>query len=245
MRDPPLRLRQHHRSKGFTMIQFPPVFRCFIFVLGLSVSACAAGPAPRVLYKDATTVVQVQHDVHARSGNSHPATLSVQTIKQVLTGLRVQRRGDIVLSLVTGEEEAVPAFSNGEIDDLAPRISQALANATPTELVGFYRRVSDSGLGLGVTSGGTLVRDGLLYVVLANHRSRFSDAMREGLSYEVDPIRDPLLSLRSRAFKLTFVTDRAVAHPVKPWDYIDSGKVVVLDIQTLESVFRPTPTSPR
>lgn len=243
MRVPPL--RQHHRSKGFTMIQFPPAFRCFVFILGLSVSACTAGPAPRVLYKDATTVVQVQHDAHAQSGNSHPATLSVQTIKQVLTGLRIQRRGDIVLSLLTGEEEAVPAFSNGEIDDLAPRISQALANATPTELVGFYRRVSDSGLGLGVTSGGALVRDGLLYVVLANHRSRFSDAMREGLSYEVDPVRDPLLSLRSRAFKLSFVTDRAVAHPVKPWDYIDSGKVMALDIQTLTSLFETASPSHR
>ncbi len=227
------------------MTRFSPTVRLLLLGLGLTVAACAASPAPRVVYKDATTLVQVQHDLHAESGNSHPATLAVPTIKQVLTGLRVQRRGDIVLSLVTGETEAVPAFSSAEIEDLAPRISQALATATPTELVGFYRRVSDSGLGLGVTSGGILVRDGLLYVVLANHRSRFSDAMREGLSYEVDPVRDPLLSLRSRAFKVSFVTDRAVAHPVKAWDYIDSGKVVVLEIQTLESLFQPTPASQR
>ena len=225
------------------MTRFSPTVRLLLLGLGLTVAACAASPAPRVVYKDATTLVQVQHDVHAESGNSHPATLAVPTIKQVLTGLRVQRRGDIVLSLVTGEAEAVPAFSSAEIEDLAPRISQALATTTPTELVGFYRRVSDSGLGLGVTSGGILVRDGLLYVVLANHRSRFSDAMREGLSYEVDPVRDPLLSLRSRAFKVSFVTDRAVAHPVKVWDYIDSGKVVTLDIQTIESLFQPGPSS--
>ena len=225
------------------MTRFSPTVRLLLLGLGLTMAACAASPAPRVVYKDATTLVQVQHDVHAESGNSHPATLAVPTIKQVLTGLRVQRRGDIVLSLVTGEAEAVPAFSSAEIEDLAPRISQALATTTPTELVGFYRRVSDSGLGLGVTSGGILVRDGLLYVVLANHRSRFSDAMREGLSYEVDPVRDPLLSLRSRAFKVSFVTDRAVAHPVKVWDYIDSGKVVTLDIQTIESLFQPGPSS--
>jgi hypothetical protein len=208
-------------------------------------TACASPLPPRVLYKDAITVVQLQHDPRSDPGHSHPSTLSPQLIKQVLTGLRVQKRGDIVLSLVTGDPETVPAFSLSEVDDLAPKISQALAAATPVEVVGFYRRVSDASLGLGVTSGGMLVRDGLLYIVLANHRSRFADVMREGLSYEVDPVRDPLQSLRSRAFKVTFVADRAVAHPIKPWDYVDPGKVVALDLETLETHFRSGSPSPR
>jgi hypothetical protein len=202
-------------------------------------SACASPLPPRIMYKDAVTVVQVQHDPRSGPGHSHPSSLSPQLIKQVLTGLRVQKRGDFVLSLLTGDQETVPAFSAGEIDELAPKISQALAAATPTEVVGFYRRVSDASLGLGVTSGGMLVQDGLLYVVLANHHSRFADVMREGLSYELDPVRDPLQSLRSRAFKVSFIADRAVAHPIKPWDYIDPGKVVVLDLQTLETHFQP------
>lgn len=208
-------------------------------------AACAAPIPPRVLYKDSVTVVQVQHDPRSDPGHSHPAILSPQLIKQVLSGLRVQKRGDLVLSLVTGDQETVPALSAGEIDDLAPKISQALAAATPTEVVGFYRRVSDASLGLGVTSGGMLVQDGLLYVVLANHRSRFADVMREGLSYELDPVRDPLQSLRSRSFKVSFFADRAVAHPPKPWDYIDPGKVVVLDLQTLETHFQPAPPASR
>lgn len=206
-------------------------------------SGCAATPPPRVLYKDAVTVVQVQHDPRSDPGHNHPSTLSPKLIKQVLTGLRVQKLGHVVLSLVTGDLETVPAFSAGEIDDLAPKISQALATAQPTEVAAFYRRVSDASLGLGVTSGGMLVRDGLLYVVLANHRSRFTDVMREGTSYELDPVRDPLQSLRSRAFKVSFVADRAVAHPTSPWDYIDPGKVVVLDLQTLETLFQSSSPS--
>lgn len=204
-------------------------------LLGLLTSACAAAPPPRILYKDAITLVQVQHDPHAQMGNSHPATLSAPFLKQVLAGMRVQKRTEFIVSLVTGDQETVPAFSMGEIDDLAPQISQALAAATPTEVVAFYRRVSDSGLGLGVTSGGVLVRDGLLYVVLANHRSRFSDVMREGTSYELDPVRNPLQSLRSRSFKVSFIADRAIVHPADAWDYIDPGKVVALDIQTLNA----------
>lgn len=214
-----------------------------IILAAAVVAACASPLPPRVIYKDAVTVVQVQHDPRSGQGHSHPAILSASLIAQVLSGLRVQKRSDIVLSLLTGDPETVPAFSAREIDDLAPRISQALATAKPTELVGFYRRVSDAGLGLGVSSGGVLVGDGLLYVVLANHRSRFSDVMREGTSYELDPVRDPLQSLRSRAFKLSFFIDRAVAHPTRAWDYIDPGKVVVLDLQTLETHFQSGSTS--
>ncbi len=204
-------------------------------------SGCASPPAPRIVYGDSISVVQLQHDVHAGDGHSHPATLSVPLIRRVLAGLRVQKRSDIVLSLITGEPETVPAFTGKEVEDLAPNIKKALSQATATEVVAFYRRVSDADLGLGVTSGGVLVNQGLLYVVLANHRSRFADVMREGISYELDPVRDPLQSLRSRGFKVSFFAERAVAHPSDAWEYIDPGKVVVLDLQTLQTHFDSVP----
>lgn len=232
---PPNRCRGIDRPRAIRMTS--PLTILPIILASVVFAACASPLPPSVIYKDAVTVVQVQHDSRSSQGHSHPATLSASLIAQVLSGLRVQKRSDIVLSLVTGDPETAPAFSPREVNDLAPRISQALATAKPTEVVGFYRRVSDEGLGLGVTSGGVLVRDGLLYVVLANHRSRFSDVMREGTSYELDPVRDPLQSLRSRSFKVSFFIDRAVAHPTQQWDYIDPGKVVVLDLQTLNTHF--------
>ncbi len=209
-------------------------------------TGCASPPEPRVLYRDSISLVQLQHDPRAASGHSHPSALSVPLVTEVLAGLRVQKRGDIVLSLITGDAEAVPAFSHKDIDDLAPKISQALGIAQPTEVVSFYRRVSDADLGLGVTSGGMLVKDGLLYVVLANHRSRFAEVMREGISYELDPVRNPLQSLRSRGFKASFVPEAVVAHPADPWDYIDPGKVVVLDLRMLQRYLDvdPSPLRP-
>lgn len=215
-----------------------------IIAVSLVAGACATPPPPRVLYKDSVTVVQLQRDLRSGEGHSHPATVSAALMSQVLSGLRVQKRGDLVLSLLTGDRETVPAFTAKEIGDLASKISEALAIAKPTEVVGFYRRVSDESLGLGVTSGGVLVRNGLLYVVLANHRSRFADVMREGTSYELDPVRDPLQSLRSRAFKVSFFVERAVAHPPDPWDYIDPGKMVVLDLQTLSTHFGSSQSAP-
>lgn len=220
-----------------------------LIIVSLSVlfwigSGCVSPPPPNVLYKDAVTVVQLQHDPRAEQGHAHPAIVAPEVLKHVLAGLRVHKRGDLVLGLFTGEPEVETAFSPAEINDLAPKLSQALALAKPTEAATFYRRVSDSTIGLGVTSGGMVVRDGLLYVVLANHRSRMSDVMREGVSYELDPVRDPLLSLRSRAFRLSFVIDRPVVHPTNPWDYIDPGKMIALDLQTLEVYSQRTSLPP-
>jgi len=205
--------------------------------LGLvSVVACASLPPPRVIHRDPMTAIELRADSQAGNGHSHPATVTSTQMRAVLSGIRVQRRGDPIFSLVTGEAEVGPAFSSTEVEALAPRLSQAFSMASPQEIVTFYRRYSDTNVGLAVTSGGLFVRDHFLYLILANHRNRPSDAMghSQAMVHEIDPVDDPLLSIKPRSYAVSFSPDIAVEpNPSWPWEYMDSGKTVVVDLEWL------------
>ena len=164
----------------------------------------------------------------------------------LLRGIRVQNRPDPILGLVTGRPETMTAFSSNEIDVLAPQLSDALASAGPRELVTFYRRVSDAGIGLGVTSGGLFVQDHYLYFVLANYRNRPADVMSQAVTYEIDPSDDPLLSLRAMSFAVSFTPPEAVAgsESKERWRYVDPGKLIVVDLQRLPDHIPPLSQAP-
>lgn len=203
-------------------------------VLG-SLVACESIPAPRLAYQDQTTVVQLRNDPQAGSGHSHPSKVTVGRMTQVLRGVRVQRRGDPILGLMTGKSEELPAFSSAEIQTLAAALSQALGAASPYEMVTFYRRNSEANGGIGSTSGGLFMEGHQLYFVLANFRNRPSDVMSQAVSYEFDPMADPLMSLRARSFSITFSHAGALVPSDEPlvWKYVDPGKFVVVDLDRL------------
>lgn len=198
-------------------------------------AACESVPDPRLAYQDQTTMVQLRNDPQAGSGHSHPSTVTVERMTQVLRGVRVQRRGDPILSLVTGKSEELPAFSSAEIQILAAALSQALAVASPYEMVTFYRRNSEGNGGVGSTSGGLFMEGHQLYFVLANFRNRPSDVMSQAVSYEFDPMADPLMSLRARSFSITFSHTGALVPSNEPlvWKYVDPGKFFVVDLDRL------------
>lgn len=218
---------------------------CLLAIQNLA--GCASLPPPQVVYHDALTAVQLRADPRAEYGHSHPAVISPEQMTQILDGVRVQNRRDPLLSLMTGQPEAIPAFSTGEIRDLAPQLSKALAMATPQELVTFYRRVSDSEVGLGVTSGGLFVQEGNLFFILANHRNRPSDVMSQAVTYELDPADDPLLSLQAMSFAVSFAPAEAEVPrgARRPWRYVDPGKVVVVNLQRLPKQPYANDASPR
>ncbi|WP_447980505.1 hypothetical protein [Candidatus Nitrospira bockiana] len=217
-----------------------------LVVLLLSFVGCETVPPPRDIHRDALTVVQVRPVTSSTPPYSHPATLSTDQIARILSGLRVQKRGDPILSLVTGEAEETPAFSSTEIQALAPRLGEALAQASPRELVTFYRRYSDSTVGLAITSGGLYVRGSELYVILANARNRPAEVLghQQAMMYDIDPLDDPLFSLRPASFNLTFTPAAAVRsdHPERR-GYIDPSKMIVLDLAQL-TVSPPRPAEP-
>ncbi len=207
-------------------------------------SGCAAGPPPRAVYHDPATVIRIQSDGKAGSGHGHPAAISSETIRSVLQGLRVRSRSSFVPSVLTGEASLSAAFSKEEQDLLGPHLSRALADAKPHELVTFYRRVSTQAVGLAITSGGLFVHGSHLYVVLANNRTKPSEAMSQSIVSEIDPVESPLLPISRTGFQTLFEPATSVVPEDERWGwpYIDQGRVVVIDLVQLgRDVRSPAP----
>jgi hypothetical protein len=197
---------------------------------------CTTAPPPRAVYHDPTTALAIQQDSKAGPGHNHPAQISPEVIQQILDGVRIQsRKAFLVPSLITGGPQFASAFSKDEQTTLAPHLSRALAEAKPEELVTFYRRVSTPTIGLAITSGGLFVHDKYLYVILANARTLPSESMREGLTYEIDPVDNPLLPISRTSFRATFVPATSMVPEDEHWvwPYIDQGRVVVIDLVQL------------
>lgn len=184
-------------------------------------------------------MIELRVDPQAGIGHSHPATLTIEHMTHILSGIRVQKERDAVHRLLAGEAEAGSAFNAEEVWALAPHLVTALAEAKPGELVTFYRRFSNGSTGLAYTTGGLFMRVKYLYVILANYRQLPSDAMSLGIpAYEIDPVDDPLLPLRRGGYSVSFVPQEAEVHPVKgqwQWNFPDPGKVVIIDPALLRS----------
>ncbi|MEX5214400.1 MAG: hypothetical protein NW703_09590 [Nitrospiraceae bacterium] len=201
----------------------------------LALVGCSGPPPSRTLYHDQTTLIRLQVDDRTPLGHTHPAQLGEDEITEVLRGIRVIARKGMAWSLVAGAPQANPAFSPGEIRALAQKLSRALAQAKPEELVTFYHRVSDANLGLGITSGGLFVKDTHLYIVLANNRTMPSEAMNLNWNYEIDPVDSPLHPISRSSFRVAFVPATAAvpSDEWQDWPFIDPGRIVVIDLPQL------------
>ena len=218
----------------------PTLRRTVIISVLLAATAhfgCTTPPPPRTSYQDPITAIRLYVDDRARSGHQHPADVSSEQIAKVLGGLRVIPRSGFIGSLITGQAQATPAFSSTEIQALAPRLSRALTEAKPDELVTFYRRFSDSSTGLAITSGGMFVQDGYLTVVLANDRTLPTDGMNQNMVTDFDPIDSPLVPIARTSFRLEFAQPSALAAPDKrpSWPYIDEGRILAIDLRRLST----------
>jgi hypothetical protein len=153
----------------------------------------------------------------------------------VLSGVRVVPRSGYISSLITGQPQANPAFTAGEIQTLAPRLSRALSQATPQELVTFYRRFTDASIGLGITSGGMFVQDNHLFVILANHRNLPTEGMNQNMVTNFDPVDSPLIPISRSSFRIDFEPAAAVvpADRRPAWSYLDEGRILAIDLQAL------------
>jgi hypothetical protein len=204
---------------------------------------CADVPPARPVYQDTLTLIELRTDAKAGREHSHPTTLTPEQVGVVLSGIRVRRRGEPVYSTIVGGPHALPAFSAADVYALAKPISQALALASPKELVTFYRRISDAQIRLGFTTGGVFVERGLLYVILANHRASPKDAaVRDVPTYDADPINDPLGSLGTTTYTLTYTRPEAEV-PVQASGRYDRAKMLVVDPILAQRTAPSAPTS--
>lgn len=218
----------------------PMLRRTVILPLLLAAAAhfgCTTPPPPRTSYQDPITAIRLYVDDRARSSHQHPAMVSSEQMTKVLGGLRVIPRSGFIGSLISGQAQARPAFASAEIQALAPRLSRALTEAKPDELVTFYRRFSDAGTGLAITSGGMFVQDGYLVVILANDRTLPTDGMNQNMVTDFDPVDSPLVPIARTSFRVEFAPPQVLAAPDKrpAWPYIDEGRILAIDLQRLSA----------
>jgi hypothetical protein len=142
-----------------------------LMIGSLLLGGCGLAPEPIPIYEDARVLVRLLYDPQAGTGHSHPATLTSEQIAAALQGARIQNRDALGLGGLFREAGSAPAFSAGEIAVLARHLAAALRKASPKDLATFYLATMDPALGRLVTSGGLFVRQGKLYLILANART--------------------------------------------------------------------------
>ncbi len=140
------------------------------------------------IYDSPDRVVKLQAvpDANNGKGFSHPLDIPVETLAQVMRGLRVKIRNAVFSIPFTEFPQSSGgrrAFSDGEIKFFAPLFGEGLAQATPEELVTFYETGKVSDLHQLTTSGGLFIKGDELHFVLGNHGTK-TEIWRDNEQYE-------------------------------------------------------------
>lgn len=187
-----------------------PLTACLLPLL-LSVG-CAVGAIPgEVVYQDPTTFVRIEPDPSViadepETAHTHPGTIGADDFKAILAGFRVRDHRLRLYSMLAGEAPWEPVFTDMELDLLAPRLSEALARASPSERVIYYLSQPRTPIKREVTSGGFYVQGNRLHFVIANHDVQYG-VPAHGVVYDR---RYPMRPTGPKWFDLHFEPEGAV-----------------------------------
>lgn len=216
----------------------PAALAWLAVLLSVLAGGCAVPQTPsRMIYEDPANFVRIEKDPTVfpelpHTLYSHPASISPETLTDILKGLLVREHRTAVQVMIMGEAEKEPAFREREISLLAPRLSEALAHADPSERVTYYLSEPRSSIKREITSGGLYVRDGHLHFILGNHRILYG-IPAYGMVYDR---RYPTMPTAAKGFDLFFEpADAVIQHEHGMWDRM-MGRVkdeMVIDLGKL------------
>lgn len=104
--------------------------------------------------------------------NTHPVALSPSEVATILRGVRVWERRNVIHRLISAQAPKTRAFRDDDLSFLAPAISRALAQASPSEQVYFHlSHVTPTGEEE-TTTGWVFVRDPILHLMLSEVHDR-------------------------------------------------------------------------
>jgi hypothetical protein len=89
----------------------------------------------------------------------HPATISPERLRLLLMSVKVQPRTGLLNSIISGEKKWRHLFDSETVQAVAIRISQALAEAGPSERINFYHTLPKDSNTVSITSGFLLVKE--------------------------------------------------------------------------------------
>ncbi|MET0516651.1 MAG: hypothetical protein ABW047_15140 [Nitrospiraceae bacterium] len=139
------------------------------------VAGCASKPVapPKPIYQSGLNQVSVVEDPDS-TANTHPATLSPTEIGTLLRGVRTWERRNVVHRLFVGQADKTRAFRDEEIFILAPALSKALAQASPSERIHFHLSHATEHGEEETTTGWLSLRDPILFLSLSAVHDRHS-----------------------------------------------------------------------
>ena len=150
-----------------------PLRALFLITTMSVVTGCASQPLTpqKTIYESGLNTVRLEGDPDSTS-NSHPAVLTATEVGTLLRGVRSWERRNVFHRLFSGQADRTRAFRDEEIIVLAPALSKALAQATPTQRVYFHlSHATDQGEEE-TTTGWLSIRGSLLYLSLSEVHDR-------------------------------------------------------------------------
>jgi hypothetical protein len=134
----------------------------------LLATGCATQPAvaKKTIHQSGLNTVLLEPDPDSTS-NSHPAALTPTEVGTLLRGVRSWERRNALHRLFAGQAYQRRVFRDEEITAIAPALSKALGQASPSERVYFHlSHPTDQG-NEETTTGWISVRDQILYLSLS------------------------------------------------------------------------------
>lgn len=150
--------------------------RAWFLIAGISViTGCANPPVvpTKTIYESGLNIVRLEPDPDSTS-NTQPVTLTPTEVGTLLRGVRASERRNFIHRLFVGQADRTRGFRDEEIAVLAPALSRALAQATPTERVYFHlSHATDQG-DEETTTGWLSIRGPILHLTITGIHDRHS-----------------------------------------------------------------------
>ena len=124
-------------------------------------TACGTTPTGKILFDSPRGTVSLQTLPDRSFYATHPITLEPDLVAQVLKGMEIQTQEVGIQKMLDGILPPVPAFSEEEIEFLAPLLAQGLRTATATQSVAY--RIQNTYEGSKFESSTTETTAGSLY----------------------------------------------------------------------------------
>jgi hypothetical protein len=197
-----------------------PITHHALLIFALLVGCAVPHTPSRLIYEDPTSFVRLEPDHFVLpewlpSHHSHPFSIGPDEMAGFLKRFLVREHRIRLQVMFSGEAPREPVFRDGEIGALAPRLSEALAQAKPDELVTFYVSHPQTSIKREITSGGVYVMGYELHFILGNWRIIYG-IPAYGMIYDR---RYPMRPTAAKGFDLFFdPADAVVKQYTGVWD---------------------------
>ena len=145
-------------------------FFCPLVFVGLLEAGCATFSNRDVVIHESPSGAVTLQELSKKSYHAaHPVSLSPSLLARILDGVRVQEDARLFQGLMSGKPKKEVAFSQEDSQFLAPLIAEALARATPKQVVRF-RVIHQRESGRETTGGALYAMRAGLYLTLTQYR---------------------------------------------------------------------------